>query len=116
MRWRRPRRPAGEQLELERSRGRLRWGEARRHQLPRLRRPVRERRRFVTLVTPLIGGLSSQSLVRVKLDGDSAAKADQWNMGARIREVEQGPDGALWLLEDGDRGSQGRMLKLTPAG
>ena len=63
-----------------------------------------------------IGGLSSQSLVRVKLDGDSAAKADQWNMGARIREVEQGPDGALWLLEDGDRGSQGRMLKLTPAG
>ena len=52
----------------------------------------------------------------MKLDGDSAAKADQWNMGARIREVEQGPDGALWLLEDGDRGSQGRMLKLTPAG
>ena len=63
-----------------------------------------------------IGGLSSQSLVRVKLDGETAEKADQWDMGARIREVEQGPDGALWLLEDGDDGSQGRMLKLTPAG
>ncbi|WP_327751633.1 PQQ-dependent sugar dehydrogenase [Sphingobium sp. SJ10-10] len=62
-----------------------------------------------------IGGLSSQSLVRVKLDGDKAAKADQWDMGARIREVEQGPDGALWLLEDGKDGSQGRLLKLTPA-
>ena len=62
-----------------------------------------------------IGGLSSQSLVRVKLDGENAAKADQWNMGARIREVEQGPDGALWLLEDGQDGSQGRLLKLTPA-
>jgi aldose sugar dehydrogenase len=61
-----------------------------------------------------IGGLSSQSLVRVKLDGESAQKADQWDMGARIREVEQGPDGALWLLEDGGK-SQGRMLKLTPA-
>ena len=62
-----------------------------------------------------IGGLSSQSLVRVKLNGESASKADQWDMGGRIREVEQGPDGALWLLEDGRDGSQGRMLKLTPA-
>jgi glucose/arabinose dehydrogenase len=61
------------------------------------------------------GGLSSQSLIRVKLDGDTATKTDQWNMGARIREVEQGPDGALWLLEDGEDGSQGRLLKLTPA-
>ncbi|MEC3911748.1 PQQ-dependent sugar dehydrogenase [Sphingobium sp. CR2-8] len=61
-----------------------------------------------------IGGLSSQSLVRVKLDGEKASKADQWDMGARIREVEQGPDGALWLLEDGGK-SQGRLLKLTPA-
>ena len=33
-------------------------------------------------------------------------------MGARIREVEQGPDGALYLLEDGESG--GRLLKLTP--
>ena len=63
-----------------------------------------------------IGGLSSQALVRVKLDGENASKADQWDMGARIREVEQGPDGAVWLLEDGGQGSQGRLLKLTPAG
>ena len=61
-----------------------------------------------------IGGLSSQSLVRVELDGDKASKADQWDMGARIRDVKQGPDGALWLLEDGKDGSQGRLLKLTP--
>lgn len=62
-----------------------------------------------------LGGLSSQSLIRVSLDGETAAKADQWDMGARIREVEQGPDGALWLLEDGEGSSQGRLLKLTPA-
>lgn len=56
-----------------------------------------------------IGGLSSQALVRVAVDGDKAREAERFNMGTRIREVEQGPDGAIWLLEDG-----GRMLKLTP--
>lgn len=61
-----------------------------------------------------IGGLSSKALIRVKLDGENANKADQWDMDARIREVEQGPDGAVWLLEDGGRGSAGRLLKLTP--
>lgn len=60
-----------------------------------------------------IGGLSSQSLVRVDVNGTDAKKGDQWPMGARIREVEQGPDGAIWVLEDGDDGSQGRLLKLT---
>ena len=59
----------------------------------------------------LLGALSGQALIRVKLDGETAAKADEWDMGARIREVEQGPDGALWLLEDG---RSARLLKLTP--
>lgn len=63
-----------------------------------------------------IGGLSSKSLVRVAFDGTDAREAERWDMGARIREVEQGPDGALWLLEDGKRGSDGRLLKLTPKG
>jgi glucose/arabinose dehydrogenase len=59
-----------------------------------------------------IGALSGQALIRVALRGDQAAKADQWDMGARIREVEQGPDGAIYLLEDG---SGGRLLRLAPA-
>jgi glucose/arabinose dehydrogenase len=63
-----------------------------------------------------IGGLSSRSLVRVDLDGATARKGDQWDMGARIREVEQGPDGAIYVLEDGDDGSQGRLIKLVPRG
>lgn len=62
-----------------------------------------------------LGALGAQALVRVKLDGDKAEKADNWTMEGRIREVEQGPDGAIWLLEDGARGSQGRLLKLTPS-
>jgi glucose/arabinose dehydrogenase len=63
-----------------------------------------------------IGGLGAMALVRVQLDGTIASKADVWDMGARIREVEQGPDGAIWLLEDGSGGSEGRLLKLTPKG
>jgi glucose/arabinose dehydrogenase len=61
-----------------------------------------------------IGGLSSKSLVRVDVEGTNAKKGDQWPMGERIREPEEGPDGAIWLLEDGQRGGQGRLLKLTP--
>jgi aldose sugar dehydrogenase len=64
----------------------------------------------------LIGAMNKPGLVRVALNGDKASKADVWDLdGQRIREVEQGPDGAVWLLEDGGRGSQGRLLKLTPA-
>lgn len=59
-----------------------------------------------------IGALSGKTLIRVDLDATSAAKADQWELGERIREVEQAPDGSIWLLED-DPG--GRLLRLTPA-
>jgi len=61
----------------------------------------------------LIGGLSSEALIRVELDGDSAREVERFEWGKRIREVEQGPAGALWLLEDKD---DGRLLKLTPKG
>ena len=37
-------------------------------------------------------------------------------MGQRIRAVAQGPDGAIWVLEDERRGSGGRLLKLTAPG
>jgi glucose/arabinose dehydrogenase len=59
-----------------------------------------------------IGALSGKALVRVTFNGDRAIKADQWDMGARIRFVGEGPDGAIYLLEDG---SGARMLRLTPA-
>ena len=60
-----------------------------------------------------IGGLSSQSLVRVEFDGTQAREAERFDMGNRIREVEQGPEGGLWLLEDG---AGGRLLKLVRKG
>jgi glucose/arabinose dehydrogenase len=61
-----------------------------------------------------IAGLSSQALVRVVLEGTRAREAERFDMGHRIREVEQGPDGAIWLLEDGRTGPGGRLLRLTP--
>lgn len=56
----------------------------------------------------LVPALSGQALIRVDLDGDQARKADQWDMGARIRAVKQGPDGRLFVLED-----EGRLLELV---
>ncbi|WP_233398571.1 PQQ-dependent sugar dehydrogenase [Luteimonas sp. MC1828] len=60
-----------------------------------------------------IGGLSSMSLVRVEFNGETAREAQRFDMRRRIREVEQGPDGAIWLLEDGTRKGKGALLKLT---
>lgn len=60
----------------------------------------------------LIAGLAAAAIIRVEIDGESAREAERYNMGARIREVEQGPDGALWVIEDGE---SARLLKLTPA-
>ncbi len=58
-----------------------------------------------------IGALSGEALVRVEIDGSTAREAARYPMGQRIREVEQGPDGAIWLLEDG---GDARLLKLSP--
>ena len=63
----------------------------------------------------LIGGLSAKGLVRVQIDGDQAREVERYDFGARIREVEQGPDGAVYLLEDERGDSRGRLLKLVPA-
>lgn len=58
-----------------------------------------------------IGGLASQALIRIRFEGTTAREIKRYPMGRRIREVEQGPDGALWVLEDG---GNARLLKLTP--
>jgi len=60
----------------------------------------------------LIAGLSSQGIVRLVFDDDRALEVERIAMGARIRAVTQGPDGAVWLLEDGRGDSRGRLLRL----
>jgi len=59
----------------------------------------------------LIGALSGEALIRVSVSGDTAKAEEQWAMGARIRDVAQAPDGAIWLLED-----DGALVRLTPKG
>jgi glucose/arabinose dehydrogenase len=59
-----------------------------------------------------IGGLSSKALVRVTLEGDRATGDERIDMGKRIRDVIQAPDGAILLLTDG---GNGELLRLTPA-
>jgi len=59
-------------------------------------------------------GLSSRAIVRIRFDGDNAAELERYDMGARIRSIEEAPDGSVWVLEDERGESQGRLLKLTP--
>lgn len=62
-----------------------------------------------------IGGLSSESIRRIEFGADGTAReAEFFDMGMRVRGLAQGPDGALWALEDGSRGGNGRLYKLTP--
>ncbi len=58
----------------------------------------------------IFGALVGEALIRADINGANARKADHWPMGARIREVEQGPRGEIYLLEDG-----GRLVRLEPA-
>jgi len=75
----------------------------------------------------LLGGLSSQALVRVRFEERPAdnlgqspkpdqtetvgVEAERYSWGKRIREVEEGADGAVYVLEDK---AGGRLLRLLP--
>lgn len=65
-----------------------------------------------------IGGLSSKSLIRIEFDGETAREAQRFDLGTRIRAVEQAPDGSIWLLEDGRPlwDGNGYLLRLTARG
>ena len=60
----------------------------------------------------LVGGLGARGLVRVELDGDKAREVERISLGARIRDVRQGPDGAVYALTDE---SDGKILRIAPA-
>jgi glucose/arabinose dehydrogenase len=60
-----------------------------------------------------VGALAGQALHRLVLDGDKVVGEEMLlaDLGARIRDVRQGGDGALWLLTDE---AQGRVLRVVP--
>jgi glucose/arabinose dehydrogenase len=63
----------------------------------------------------LIGSLKFDQLVRLELDGERVVHEERLlkkELGERIRDVAQGPDGAIYLLTDERKG---RLLRLAPA-
>jgi len=60
-----------------------------------------------------VGALAAQLLVRLELDGAKVIKEERLlqDLNERIRDVRQGPDGALYLATDS---GSGRILRLTP--
>lgn len=61
-----------------------------------------------------IGGLRTQTLVRLELDGETVTREERMlrQLSERIRDVRTGPDGALYLLTDN---AAGRILRIVPA-
>jgi aldose sugar dehydrogenase len=61
-----------------------------------------------------VGALAGQMLVRLELDGETVTREERLlaALRERIRDVRQGPDGAIWLATDS---ANGRILRVTPA-
>ncbi|PWT74369.1 MAG: dehydrogenase [Proteobacteria bacterium] len=60
----------------------------------------------------LISGLVTKGIDRVTFDGKGGATVVQrWNLGMRVRDVEEAADGSLWVLEDARPGG---LFHLTP--
>ena len=64
----------------------------------------------------LIANLKTKSIVRATLDAGSATGTEEarYRFPERLRDIAQGPDGAIWVIEDGEDGSRGRLLRLIP--
>jgi glucose/arabinose dehydrogenase len=59
----------------------------------------------------ILAGLVQQGIVRVRVSGNTAVEAARISLGARTREVEEAPDGSLWVLQDG---AAAKLIELTP--
>jgi glucose/arabinose dehydrogenase len=59
----------------------------------------------------LVGALRAQQLVRLELDGNRVVREHRHQVGSRVRDVRQGPDGAIYLATDVARG---QILRVEP--
>jgi len=63
-----------------------------------------------------VGGLASKQVARLEMDGNRVTSEERLFEGVlneRVRDVEQGPDGLIYLLTDEKKG---RLLRIEPAG
>lgn len=57
----------------------------------------------------LIGGLTAQGVVIVQVNGEQAEEVDRVSLNRRIRDVQQAPDGSVYVLTDEDNGKVMRL-------
>ncbi|MEM1116026.1 MAG: PQQ-dependent sugar dehydrogenase [Bacteroidota bacterium] len=57
----------------------------------------------------LISSLSQQGIVRVEIDGEAVTGQEVIELGRRIRDLEEGPDGHVYVLTDGGSGALWRL-------
>jgi glucose/arabinose dehydrogenase len=61
-----------------------------------------------------VGALAARQLVRLEIGDDGRVRREErLAIGERVRDVREGPDGALYLLTDED---PGRLLRVVPGG
>jgi glucose/arabinose dehydrogenase len=63
-----------------------------------------------------VGGMKTGGVARLELDGERVVREErllEGKLNGRVRDIEQGPDGAIYLLVGDDNG---RLLRLAPAG
>ncbi|MEN1728847.1 MAG: PQQ-dependent sugar dehydrogenase [Pseudomonadota bacterium] len=59
-----------------------------------------------------VGGLATRRLSRLVFDGDSVVGEEWLPVGERVRDVAQGPDGAIYVVTDEENG---KVIRLVPA-
>jgi glucose/arabinose dehydrogenase len=60
----------------------------------------------------LASGMGSKSITRITFDDQGGAKpVERWDIGQRVRDVEEAPDGTLWMIVDENPGG---LFRLTP--
>lgn len=63
----------------------------------------------------LVGGLVSQGVVVLHMENDRVKHEERVDLGARIRDVKVGPDGAVYAVTEQRGGGQSTIVKLTKA-
>jgi len=62
----------------------------------------------------VIGGLVTQGLVVLKMDGDKVVSEGRLPLEARIRDVELGKDGAIYAVTEERSGGKSQIIRLAP--
>ena len=59
----------------------------------------------------LVGSMGTRSLVRLTMERGQVTREDRYDMDDRVRDVQQGPDGLIYIVTDNPNG---RVLRVSP--